>query len=122
MPSQISKDFAKWSTQRLREGYAEGKDPNGNAWAPLRPATLARGRFPPPLTDTGKMRDSTKAVALPGSGVGFEIGPAYAVHHYQGTTIMAAREQLPHGGLPSKWRAELARLYRVATGKVWGRK
>lgn len=122
VPAQISKDYARWSTQRLREGYAEGKDPFGNSWAPLAKATLARGRTPPPLTDTTAMRDSTEAVPAPGAGVTFKIGPWYAVIHYEGAPAanIPAREMLPHGGLPPKWRAELARMYHVLTGKRWG--
>ncbi len=38
--------------------FDAGVDPYGEAWAPLAPATVARGRHAPPLTDSGEMRAS----------------------------------------------------------------
>lgn len=50
--------------KRIEAQFNEGKNPYGTPWKPLAPATLRKGRHPPPLTDTGKMRASTVVAAM----------------------------------------------------------
>lgn len=106
VPSQIAGGVADSITARLAAGYAAGTDPHGAAWAPLRPATLAKGRTPPPLTDTGVMAAGTLARATGGAGIALEA-PDPAGIHFAGTAFMAARPPLPSNGLPATWRADI---------------
>ena len=48
--------------EQLDYQYETGTDPNNEGWAELAPATLARGRKPPPLTDTEEMKRHSNAV------------------------------------------------------------
>jgi hypothetical protein len=114
VPAQTASAVAEQLSSELEQGYAAGIDPYGQAWAPLRPSTLARGRTPPPLTDTGAMRSASVVSPLGGAGVGFGGLPEYAVYHQEGTAQMARRRVLPDAGLPSAWRAIIAREYRAA--------
>ena len=89
--------------------FRQGVDPYGRAWAPLRPATLALGRHPPPLTDTGAMRDGIGVRVNPGrrAGLRLVVGAPYARFHQTGTRYMAARRIAPQFGMPQAWRAVL---------------
>lgn len=85
----------------IEEEFATGKDPYGRNWAPLAKATIAKGRKPPPLTDTGKMRAS---VDVQPTSYGLHIsvlGPSR--YHQLGTEHMWARPILPMDKLPPRW-------------------
>ena len=89
----------------IEQEFAEGRDPYGNAWARLRPATLAKGRTPPPLTDTGAMRESVTVRPTPH---GLYITVDWPAHfHQRGTKYMAARPILPEQTLPPRWVATI---------------
>ncbi len=85
--------------------YANGRDPYGQPWAPLRPATLRKGRRPPPLTDMGLMRGRTTVRAnvngRPGIAVSLPLRPG--AFHQAGTSRMVARQVLPYRGIPRMW-------------------
>ena len=106
VPSQISTELAAGFTARMAAGYAAGTDPHGDAWADLKPSTLAKGRTPPPLTDTGAMAAGTLARATGGAGIGLEAPPP-ADEHMAGNPDMAARAVLPRNGLPASWRGDI---------------
>ena len=87
--------------------FASGSDAYGEAWAPLAPSTLARGRRPPPLTDTGAMRGAVGVVPMAGvAGVLVSI-PHPAGVHQTGSRRMPARQLMPSKGLPQSWREVL---------------
>src|SRR5574341_1107956 len=48
------------------DSFDQSRAPDGNAWAPLAPSTIARRRrgSSKPLVDTGRLRNSITAVAL----------------------------------------------------------
>jgi hypothetical protein len=99
-------------TARLRVGFLSGVDPYGSPWAPLRPATLAKGRHPPPLTDTGKLSSGTRGKPMRGSGVAIIVPDLhYAGYHMTGTSRMAARPYLPTKGLPATWRDDIRFIF-----------
>jgi hypothetical protein len=104
VPSQISAKVADRIKKEILKGFTSGKDPYGGAWAPLRPATLAKGRTPPPLTDTGKGKRSIKVSPVSGAGVQVTVGKAYMKYHMTGTPIMVPRRFLPVNSLPKAWR------------------
>ena len=93
----------------IQAGFDAGTDPYGTAWKPLRPATLAKGRFPPPLTATGRMRSGTKVRPRAGgrAGLVLVVGASYARFHQTGTRYMAARRIAPTRGMPASWRREI---------------
>ncbi len=93
----------------VQQQYAYGRDPYGMPWKPLRPATLARGRRPPPLTDTGLMRNTTTVrprIGRPGIVIRL---PQPGVFHQLGTRHMVARPVLPSRGVPRMWADALRR-------------
>jgi len=106
VPAQASKDAAAGINRLLQAEYDKGADPYNRPWAPLKASTLARGRRPPPLTNKRNMRDGTKAVVLPGAGIGL-VAPSPANFHQSGTKNMAKRPILPEKGLPVAWKAEI---------------
>ena len=104
VPSQCATLAAGKIAKLVDEEFARGADPYGDAWAPLAPATLARGRRPPPLTDTGALRYSITVKASQGAGIEIEIGVPYATFIQTGTGYMPARTVLPAGNeLPQEW-------------------
>lgn len=121
VPSQASKEAADGITIELQKEYTTGSDPYGKPWAPLKPSTLRRGRRPPPLTATGKMRDGTKAKPMAGGGVQLEVGRPQGVFHQYGTRIMAARRILPQKALPKAWGQILREAASNAINKVFKR-
>lgn len=90
----------------LEEQFDQGIGPDGEPWAPLRPSTLRRGRTPPPLSDTRKMRGDVRAVRV-GTNVAIE-SEVPAGFHQHGTSRMAARPMWPEGDMPERWSVRVA--------------
>jgi hypothetical protein len=90
----------------VEEQFALGVDPWGRSWADLKESTTKKGRTPPPLTASGKMR--SKAQAIPGvKGITEKI-PSPAGFHQTGTKKMESRPLVPHGNvLPPRWSEPL---------------
>lgn len=114
VPSQVSKDAAAEITELLWDEYAAGQDPRGSAWKPLAPSTIAKGRKPPPGTETFQMRDSTRAVPGSGAGILLEVGPSYATYYD------AVRNIFPRDGLPPSWREAIRKALETRTRAVVG--
>ena len=81
--------------------FDEGRDPYGEPWAALAASTVAKGRTPPPLTDTGAMRKSLRVVAS-ADGLTCSMAEPFKFHQY-GTVNMPARPILPAEGVPPEW-------------------
>ena len=121
VPSRVAREAADALTARLAAGFASGMDPYGNAWAPLAPATIRKGRTPPPLTEGGSLAGGTRVVPLSGAGLGLESietlsRGAPASIHMTGASgkNLPARPFLPTNALPATWRADLqAALSRI---------
>jgi hypothetical protein len=99
LPSAIERAPARISSELdplLQAEFDAGQDPYGAAWLPLAPATVAKGRSAPPLTDTGKMRASAQARAER-DGVAVTIDPPAQF-------LESARPMMPEGQtLPGAW-------------------
>lgn len=105
VPSRAAGPASASINALLRQEYAQGTDPYGRAWAPLAASTLRRGRRPPPLTATGRMRDGTLANPLRGSGVSVVLPFPGVIHMGGSSRGLPARPPLPRGGqLPRAWR------------------
>lgn len=121
VPSRAAADAAVRIADVFDGQFADGVDPYGKQWAALKPYTLAKGRFPPPLTDTGAMRDSIEVKPTPGAGIEVTMGVDYATFHQTGTRDMAQRQIMPQsGGLPASWSSAIADAVREATRKAMG--
>jgi phage gpG-like protein len=105
VPAQIAPRVALRIAADIQQNFSAGVDPYGRAWAPLRPRTLAKGRHPPPLTDTGRGRSGIRVFAMSGAGVAMTSDVSYMGIHQDGSPRMAARKFFPEGVLPAKWRA-----------------
>lgn len=105
VPSQIAPMVAKKIAKDMAYRFDSGIDPYGKAWAPLRPATLKKGRHPPPLTDTHAGRDSISVHAVQDAGVQITVGVPYMGIHQDGDLPrMVARKFLPVTRLPPDWK------------------
>jgi len=121
VPSRAAKSAAERIGELILDGFASGTDPYGRPWAPLKPFTLAKGRFPPPLTDTGAMRDSIEVKPSGGAGIEVTMGVEYATFHQTGTADMAQRQILPQsGGLPPSWSRAIRDAVADETKKAMG--
>jgi hypothetical protein len=109
IPSKLAPALADQYNAFLQAGFDAGTDPYGNPWAPLRPATLARGRFPPPLTDKGPLRANAKLVPSAGSGLELIAQVPYGFIHMSGAPErnLVKRRYFPDSGLPAAWKRAL---------------
>ena len=104
VPSQAAKEASDEISKLIQEEFDAGNDAYGKAWAPLRPATLKKGRHPPPLTDTHEMRDSIEVKPMQGAGIQITLNETPAIFHQKGTEKMAKRPILPDGPrMPDSW-------------------
>lgn len=104
VPSRVSANYAERLRQELDQQFSQGVDAYGRPWAPLKPATLKKGRHPPPLTDTGHMSRNVTVLPMQGAGVRLVSTVDYSVYHQEGTSNMVARPFFPTNVLPAKWR------------------
>jgi hypothetical protein len=101
----------------LQAEFSGGTDPYGSPWKPLAPATIAKGRSAPPLTDTGAMRASARAMAISRSGVAIHLD-APAGYHQPTRPIVPVDDRLPSTwedlvkGVKGAIEAELAKVKR----------
>jgi hypothetical protein len=103
VPAQIAPAVAKRIKKDIERYFSAGTDPYGNPWAALKPATLAKGRHPPPLTDTRVGRRGITVKPMQGSGVQIKSDTYYMVYHMRATANRAARKFLPEGVVPANW-------------------
>jgi hypothetical protein len=109
LPRELAAAAAPEITRLQRAQYAAGTDPYGTAWQKLAKSTLAKGRRPPPLTDTARMKNRTNTIPLLGARVGLRhfVRTSYAIRHQLGGKNLPKREILPSRGLPPGWRIVL---------------
>jgi hypothetical protein len=117
VPSQAARGAAPRIAELLQNQFDEGVDPYGDPWAPLMPSTMARGRTPPPLTDTGDMRDLTVEPSG-SSGIAIHLGAGYSAFHQVGTKTMDARPILPVHGIPNSWHEAIVEETRSAVKRA----
>ncbi len=120
VPSRTAVAVSSRLDELVQEEFDRGTDPYEEAWAPLSPVTLAKGRTPPPLTDSSAMRDSLRVFPLAGAGVGVTIDHPAGPHQTgwtgpQGSgparPILPARGELPDGWIEAM-EAEAVRAFK----------
>jgi hypothetical protein len=120
VPAQIAPAVAKRIKKDIERYFSAGTDPYGKAWAPLKPSTRAKGRHPPPLTDTRGGRRGIKVAPMRGSGIKITSDTPYMVYHMREATHRAARKFLPEGVVPANWfkiwQQELDKIIRAKYG------
>lgn len=122
VPAQIAKTVAGDLNRRIQAGFDAGSDPYGAAWGALKPATIAKGRTPPPLTDSGALRGNTYLEPMAGAGLQLAGGFfSYGVYHMQGTARMVKRRFFPDAGLPASWREDIQAAYTDVLKKAMGK-
>lgn len=97
VPSRAATRAIPMLDASLQAEFSEGRDPYGTAWAPLSAATQRKGRSAPPLTDTGRMRATARAMATSRTGLAVTIAPPAQF-------LEAKRPMLPEHGEPPAWR------------------
>jgi hypothetical protein len=117
VPSQAARAAAADIAGLIEQQYADGTDPYGDAWADLAESTIAKGRTPPPLTDSGVMRAGTDVAPSAGAGITITLGADYAIYHQGGTGSMPARPILPDHDLPEAWRDMIANAVAEAVAR-----
>jgi hypothetical protein len=127
LPRKVAEEAKPGLDRLLREEFVNGTDPYGRAWAPLKPSTIARGRRPPPLDDTGTLKRGTTVELQRGRtpGLLLKTGAVYGYFHQMGfrigTTKVPPRRVLPQYGLPAGWKIVLREAARrVALRAVRG--
>lgn len=111
VPAEIAAPVARAVTADMRRNFRSGVDPYQRAYAPLEPASLKRGRRPPPLR---KYARAASARPLAGAGLSLVIDHPQAGFHQTGTSVMAKRIVLPDGSLPKAWTAIIRREFQRA--------
>lgn len=118
VPSQAAEAACEEIESIIQRDFDSGLDPYGDPWAELAPATLAKGRHPPPLTDSGDMRGGVEVRPLPGTGISVTI-PDPGVHHQYGTIHMPQRAIFPNRGtLPDTWQRAIADAVEAAVDRA----
>ena len=112
IPSQVSTPFAAYVRNSLAQSFGKQSDPYGNAWAPYRPASIARGRKPPLLVETRALKGSRFVNPLAGAGIELGYSDPKADLFQFGTDRMVARPVLPDDIMPRAWVETLNRLWR----------
>jgi phage gpG-like protein len=105
-PTRASELAATALAEVVEGEFATGTDPYGREWRALAPSTLAAGRHPPPLTDTGAMRESVSIEAVGGGLIVGSIAHPAQPHQTgwdgpQGSG--PARPLIPTGSLSPSW-------------------
>jgi hypothetical protein len=130
VPRRAATIAAPGLTRLLQAEFREGKDPYGRAWAPLRPATLATGRRPPPLTGfTRALKRGTRAEQPRANyaGIRLVVGAPYGYFAQVGFrnartgTRVPSRRILPQHGVPRAWSAVLDRAVSQAARQARAR-
>lgn len=104
--SEISTHVAVQIEKRMRRGFRQGTDAYGRPYAGLKPASIRRGRRPPPLRKFAKF---AHARPLPGAGVALIVDHPQAGFHQTGTQHMAKRIVVPDRATPPEWRTMIDR-------------
>jgi hypothetical protein len=117
VPEFAVPEAAEGIQELLAEQFAQGRDPYGLPWAPLKPATLRKGRRPPPLSASGALRNEVLRVPQASAAFGritLTLGPRYGAFHQTGTRDMAQRLIFPEGRLPARWERVIAKAVQNA--------
>lgn len=110
--------------ETIKKEFRQGLGPYGYPWHALSRTTLKGGRHPPPLTDTGAMRDGVEVKPGSGNTVTVDIPADYASYHQYGTknadgsVRIPRRPMLPEAGNSESWDESINKSIDTAIGKI----
>lgn len=109
----LAKNFAEAAVTEIKLGFAEGVDPEGEAWAPL------KKRVGMILRDSGQLGRFRRTRSDAG---GFTVATAasYGIYHQTGTSRMPARKMVPEGTLPERYRRAFEEVEAAFVTKLFG--
>lgn len=103
-PSQAAKGAAKRIAKDIQSNFSLGQDPYEKKWKSLAKATLAKGRFEPPLTDTRTGRGRISVVPMQGAGIKLLSSVGYMAIHQKGNGKHPPRRSFfPTNVMPKAW-------------------
>lgn len=111
VPAVISQPVADGIQKIVKRNFRQGVDPYGNAYEPLTPGSIARGRRNPPLR---KFANVASVRPLGPAGVAVTVAHPQAGFHQTGTTHMAKRIVFPDRDVPAEWKAIIEREFKKA--------
>jgi hypothetical protein len=121
VPARAARGAAARIGDLIEAEFDAGDDSYGDPWAALTATTLAKGRTPPPLTDTGAMRGGIEVKPTQGAGIEVTIPTLerdYPKFHQTGTRAMERRAILPDGSeLPEEWEEAIEDSIAEAFGR-----
>lgn len=109
VPSKVSRKVAPKIRRLVTEQFNAQTSPYGAPWAPYAASSIKRGRRPPLLVETGRLRRGIRVTPSQGAGITITVSAEYAGYHQTGTADMPARPIVPTNVLPAKWRAAIKR-------------
>jgi len=122
VPQRTAQAVAPVIDGYIAQQYARGMDPYGAAWRPITEATRRQRRGDknaPPLTDTSKLRNGSRAIYKPGTNkIALTFGRWQGWVHQYGTARVPQREIYPVGKLPAKWQAAIRVAWRKEADAV----
>ena len=106
-------EFAQAAQEEVQQEFVQSRDPDGNAWAPLK-----RPRPGGPVLDkTGKLKRIRRYVSF--AGFTLKATVPYAGFHQNGTRRMVARKFFPvDGQLPRAWALRFERISDATIAKL----
>jgi hypothetical protein len=112
---------AEFFEERILEQFARSRDPSGNVWKRLAPATLnarlvRKNRTRKPLIDTGKMFRSLE-VKKTLTTIAFEMDWPASIHQ-KGTQRIPKRRIFPIGNEIKQWEKDAAQYYKQELKEV----
>lgn len=121
-PSRIVKPVIVSFNARLQVQFKQATDSYGTPWVPIAPSTVRKkGGSTLIMIETGKTKTETKAIALPGAGIGF-VSTTYAGYHIDRVGNRPARPIFPHRkDLPIAWRKDIETEWAREFKKVMSR-
>lgn len=118
VPAVVSRDAARGIKNQIDMDTSSGLDCYGKPFAPLKPSTLAKGRRPPPMVDTGASLEQTSVRPLRGAGIAIVLGGAYE-HHLRRTANREARQVVPvRAGIPATWSRRVKQAEELAVKRA----
>jgi hypothetical protein len=114
VPEKAAQLAAPEISRLVKYQFRQGHDPYGTPWAKLAKRTLARGRRPPPLTDTGLLANSVRATVVRATGIRIMVTADYGYFHQVGTKWMPRRPIVPQYALPATWKMAINRAVAIS--------
>jgi Phage virion morphogenesis family len=120
VPSRAARSAAVGIAEAIDQQFANGVDPYGVPWAPLKESTIERKGSSDILIESSRMRDTVKVVPMQGAGISVTFEAEYAgfaqTGFVVGKTKVPPRKVIPDGPIPEAWEHALDDSFDEAFG------